>query len=746
MKVDEEMKQLSEVPRPENSVGFLLKAEIAEDVPANVGGLGDKRTDSFVVDRTADGALIHNQRANLKPLRRKVAQYADPEKKTKKGERKNLSLVAPLEHLRLANLADLSDGWLRPDALDPSDLIWVELWAGGGALASPEHRERVGAALQEFLGRHELAPAQLRPFSATEHDIYMLRLTGAALMELPIQLPDVYHLTPPERPSIPELIDPQTGPDVPPVDEPDASASTVAVLDTGVAERHPLLERAILAPGGSSIPGESSAGDAHGHGTKMAGVATYGNLAHLLGDGNAIKGRCFLQNQRILRGDDSPEPEFMLDRTQDAVLDAEAKAASRRIFNLSVGAPTSRPGDRTAWGSAVDQLAYHEGNGRLISVAAGNEPMLGWPQPGDYPARNLAAGLASPAEAMNAITVGAVTDLDSVEGKDSERSAFAAKGQLSPASRCDVGGARPIKPDVVAEGGNLSTDGTDSRRDATMQVLATSHQHATGPWLALTGSTSAATAEVSGALAEIWAANPTKWPQTIRALLIHSARWNSAMWDQFSNRADRLRAFGYGRPNTVAASYSILERPTLILEEKIYSERKVGGGREMHLVKLPMPDEELAALGDSEVEISVTLSYFIEPNESRFRRYQSAGLRWGIQRPLEDEDGFRKRINRLEREQAEGYENSSEDLPWEVGPQARSRGTVQSDRARVTAAELTGGRMIAVWPVAGWWRDRDLREDVPIAYSLVVTIDAGEAEVDLYTPILNEISILTEVR
>jgi Subtilase family len=742
------MQQLATLPRPENSVGFLLKAGITEGVDANIGGLGDKRTESVVVDRTADGALVHNRNADLRPLRRKVAQYADPELTTKKGERKNLRLVAPLESLRLATLADLSDGWLSPATLDPAESVWVELWAGGGTLAPEEHRERVKLALQEFLRSHELAFDRLDPFTATEHDIYMLQLTGVALMDLPVQMPDVYHLTPPERPSVPELLNPHTGPGVPQVDEPDADASTVAVLDTGIAERHPLLATTMLAAGSSSIPGEESAADQHGHGTRMAGVVAYGDLAVPLAGGDALVSRCRLQNHRVLYGGEPQptHPEFMLDRTRDAVLEAETVDAARRLFNLSVGAPTTQPGERTAWGGAVDQLAYHEGRGRLISVAAGNEPLHCNPRPGDYPARNLAVGLCSPGEAVNAITVGAVTDFDVVEEGDPARRPLAVKGQLSPASRCDAGGTRPIKPEVVAEGGNLSTNGTDALPDAAMQVLTTSHEHAVGPWLGLTCATSAATAEVSGILAEIWNANPTRWPQTIRGLLIHSARWTPAMHAQLSARRDRLRAFGYGRPDSVAASRSILERPTLILEQRLYPERRVGNGREMHLVKLPMPEEELAALADSPVEISVTLSYFIEPNENRFRRYQSAGLRWGLQRPLESEDDFRKRINRLERDQAQEYENTSEDLPWEIGPQARSRGTVQSDRARVTATELTGGRAIAVWPMAGWWRDRGLREDVPIAYSLIVTIDAGEAEVDLYTPILNEISIQTEVR
>jgi hypothetical protein len=746
-RVDEEMKRLAERPRPESSVGFLLKAEIAEGVNANVEGLGDKRTQSFVVDRTPDGALVHNQRGNLRPLRRKVEQYGDPEQTTEKGERKNLRLVAPLENLRLADLADLSDGWLSPATLDPDDAIWVELWAGGGALGSDEHRERVKTAIGEFLQRHQLASGQFDAFAATEHDIYMLELTGAALMDLPMEIPDVYHLTPPERPSVPDLLDPHTGPPMPEVDEPAGDVSVVAVLDTGIAERHPLLAPMMLAVGSSSVPGEGSAADQNGHGTRMAGIVAYGNLADPLAMGGSLSGRCRLQNHRILRGGETEptQPEFMLDRTRDAVLEAENVGASRRVFNLSVGAPTRRPGDRTAWGSAVDQLAYREGAGRLIAVAAGNEPLHGRPRPGDYPARNLTVGLASPAEAINAITVGAITDLDAVDGGDPKRSPLATKGQLNPASRCDVGGARPIKPEVVTEGGNLSTNGTDTRLDAGMQMLTTSHEHAVGPWLALTCATSAATAEISGVLADIWNANPSRWPQTVRGLLVHSARWTTPMRAQFPARPDRIRAFGYGRPDAQAASRSILERPTLILEQNLYPERRDGGGREMHLVRLPMPEEEIKALGDSPIEISVTLSYFVEPNENRFRRYRSAGLCWGIQRPLEEEDHFRQRINRLEREETESYEDNSEDLPWEIGPVARGRGTVQSDRARVPASELTGDRAIAVWPVSGWWRDRGLREDVPIAYSLIVTLDAGEAEVDLYTPILNEISIQTEV-
>jgi hypothetical protein len=632
-------------------------------------------------------------------LRRKISDYADPDQWTKGGKPKNLRLVAPLEGLRLATIADLSDGWLRPDVLVPQEQTWVELWARGGRLASEDERDRVRNALIEFLAKHESGQIDLSEmFMATEHDIYMVQLTGAALMDLPNELPDVYHVTPPERPNIPEMLDPYGGVDLPEVEDPLESASTVVILDSGIAERHPLLEPSLLTRGVSVIPRDGSPDDAHGHGTRMAGVAAYGDLGQILGQSDPVRSRATLQNHRILSGHDNPGPEFMLDRTRDAILAAETVDVPRRLFNLSVGAPPAVPGDRTAWGAAVDQLAYDQGGGRLISVAAGNEPMHGYPVPSEYPARNLAVGLTSPGEAVNAVTVGAVTDFDSVDGTDPARTPFALKGQLGPSSRCDVGGSRAIKPDVVAEGGNLSTNGTDAHADASLQVVTTSIRHAAGPWLELTGATSAATAQISGDMAEIWEANPTRWPQTIRGLLIHSARWTASMQSQFPERRDRLRAFGYGRPNIDAARRSILERPTLILEHLIYPERKLSAGHEMHFVDLPMPDSELGALGGAQVEISVTLSFFVEPNESRIRRYLGASLKWGIQRPLENKEDFARRVNQLEREKVDSYETTAEDLPWDIGPEARSRGSVQSDRATLSASELVGGRAIGMWP------------------------------------------------
>jgi hypothetical protein len=481
----------------------------------------------------------------------------------------------------------------------------------------------------------------------------------------------------------------------------------------------------------------------------MAGLAAYRDLGASLGTGGPIAARCRLQNVRIFSGNEHADPDPMLERTQDAVLEAEQVPAARRIFNLSIGAQTSMPGGSTPWSVAVDRLAY-AGGGRLFCVAAGNVPVAGLPAPSDYPNANLSSGLTSPGESLNALTVGAITDLTVMDESADGRVPVATAGQLNPSSRCDVGRSRAVKPDVVIEGGNLSADATACRQDKAMQLLTTSHEHAIGPWLTTASMTSAATAKVAGLAAEIWQANPTRRPETIRGLLVHSARWTPGMRAQFPDPRNLLRAVGYGTPSADSARWSEYSRPTAIFEGQIHPLRKLKlpdgtKGREMHFHSLPLPNNELEALAEADLELAVTLSYFAQPNETRGVRYVSAGLRWEMQRPLEPEVDFRKRINRLEREDGEKFSSDAERIPWELGPKARGRGTVQSDHAHLPASDLLGSRAIAVWPVQGWWDDRKIKGDPALRYSLIITIDAGDTDVNLYTPILNKISVLTEV-
>lgn len=56
--------------------------------------------------------------------------------------------------------------------------------------------------------------------------------------------------------------------------------------------------------------------------------------------------------------------------------------------------------------------------------------------------------------------------------------------------------------------------------------------------------------------------------------------------------------------------------------------------------------------------------------------------------------------------------------------------------------DLANKGAVVVYPVAGWWknrRDYD-QSDLGVDYSLVVSIESPEVEVDLWTPVAQQIA------
>ena len=89
----------------------------------------------------------------------------------------------------------------------------------------------------------------------------------------------------------------------------------------------------------------------------------------------------------------------------------------------------------------------------------------------------------------------------------------------------------------------------------------------------------------------------------------------------------------------------------------------------MQIHSLPWPQESLETLGETPVEMRVTLSYFIEPNPSRRGvrsryRYESHGLRFDVKRPLESIDAFRGRISAAARDDQYVTSKSGNDPSW----------------------------------------------------------------------------------
>jgi hypothetical protein len=174
--------------------------------------------------------------------------------------------------------------------------------------------------------------------------------------------------------------------------------------------------------------------------------------------------------------------------------------------------------------------------------------------------------------------------------------------------------------------------------------------------------------------------------------------------------------------------------------------------KDMHLYELPWPKEVLESLGETELTMRVTLSYFIEPSpgevgwKNRYR-YQSHGLRFDLNAPLENRRQFLVRLNRAARDEGEQRETSSDGEKWRIGSQGRVRGSMHSDIWKGQAAELASCNLVGVYPVIGWWRERPWLNcwSKQTRYSLIVSIHAPEVDVDIYTPVAIQTAVQVPV-
>ena len=148
----------------------------------------------------------------------------------------------------------------------------------------------------------------------------------------------------------------------------------------------------------------------------------------------------------------------------------------------------------------------------------------------------------------------------------------------------------------------------------------------------------------------------------------------------------------------------------------------------------------------------VTLSYFVEPSPSRrgWRQkysYASHGLRFELQSPLENQQQFIERVNRDASDDEDHVSRpSSGSDRWMIGADQRNLGSLHQDIWEGSGQELAACNSIAVYPVGGWWKRnaRKDRLDLPVRYSLVVSLRTSQEGVDLYTPIANELRIPIE--
>ncbi len=660
----------------------------------------------------------------------------------------------------------------------PDDAAWWEVWLRKST------RGQELARWLEFAQHQEMAVSDRR-LEFDDRTVVLVHATSDQLASSLDVLDDIAEVRGAKEPAgffVDETVDSQAqwGRDLEGrIQAPDDDAPAVCLLDTGVTRAHPLIapilqvdDRYAVVPAWG-VEDDGGPLEAHGHGTAMAGIAAFGDLAKLLAGRHQVRLGHRLESVKILPpiGFGVNHPDLYGAVIATAVSYPESRASRRRrVFSLAVTSKDKRDrGQPTSWSAAVDALAsgrsfdttkqglvYFEGEDperRLFVVSSGN---VSAPEV-NHLDRSDAEPVHDPAQAWNALTVGAYTErCDCHDPNFASWKPLANSGELSPWSSTSVGFANPwpIKPDVVAEGGNLLVDASGEMLAAPDLCLLTTGHRPMQKLFVPTWATSPASAAVSRLCAMVIAEYPELWPETVRGLVVHSAEWTPVMRTHLAGagpsktrRAKLVRRYGFGVPNLARALRSANDALTLVAQGTIHPFDD-GKMREMHMFTLPWPQATLEALADTPVRLRVTLSYFVEPNPARRgwqkrHRYQSHGLRFDVKGATESPEELRKRLNQLALDEEEARPTGAVDDAWFLGARARNTGSIHSDTWSGTAADLAERGVIAVYPVTGWWKDQKKRDRSAYGarYALVVSIETPGVETDIWTPVAQEIGV-----
>ena len=251
----------------------------------------------------------------------------------------------------------------------------------------------------------------------------------------------------------------------------------VCVLDTGVNNNHSLISPYIPASG-MTVNNTWGASDDKGHGTNMAGIVLYNDLKRYLISNEQFNLNHTIESVKILPPESLDKTDVGLygALTEQASLLAEIGApTTKRVYCMAITDSTgsTNDGQPSSWSGAIDQMTSSSTK-KLFIISAGNVSPHELADKG-YPDTCLFRSVEDPAQAWNALTVGAYA-YDAVVNPNpltKNYHAVAQAGELSPYSTTSYvwGKEWPIKPEVVCDGGNVITDGAFYSSDEDLSRL-----------------------------------------------------------------------------------------------------------------------------------------------------------------------------------------------------------------------------------------------------------------------------------
>ena len=564
-------------------------------------------------------------------------------------------------------------------------MLDVELWPLEN---SHQIRQQAWKAFENWLTKHNIKI--LDQIKKPELTLYRVRCT-AKQADILLRHRDVRSIDLPPNFALERSIVFQDIQKIPNIQAPSTRAPSVVVLDSGIAEGHPLLKAAV-GEAKSFLPNEGPH-DENGHGTHVAGLALYGDFEKHLRTGTFVPA-LRLYSGRILDKDNENVTGFVEKQIEEAVR-YFSKEHGCKVFNLSFG-DTNKPymgGHLKGLSVTLDMLSRELGV--LFVVSSGNHRItenspngLEWQT--QYPTYLLRDDwrIIEPAPALNVLTVGSLvrhnqTFNSQCNPGDLTELPIAHPDQPSPFTRtgCSIDGA--IKPELMAHGGNwaLNKYSNFDLVDSGIGVVSTSHQFASGHPFAVDVGTSMAAPQVAHMAASVFHEHPDATANFVRAQLCLNAVLPGASQQLIDQYKELKYACGYGQVDETALHRSLENAVTLIAEGKIENKRH-------HFYEIPLPQDFTSGGRKRLREIAVALAYTPPIRSTRIKyRATRIDFRLVVARDLEHVSTMFNKAT-----QKEDHQHIKEMTGATVGREARSKGTVQAD----------------------FWRFKQLKEDSPI--------------------------------
>jgi subtilisin family serine protease len=607
-------------------------------------------------------------------------------------------------------------------------IVDVELWP----LERANEREQLCTAFERWTA--DKAMTVLDKVKRSSLILYRIRVAAASVESELLQHRDVRLVDLPPRYRLETVLLEVDAQRLGAVPAPPDNAPGVVVLDSGIVTNHPLLGAAV-GDAQSFLP-DHDENDEHGHGTAVAGLALYHDVA-ACAENQAFVPELRIFSGRVL-GADGRNATGLLENQISAAVDYFMEQYGARVFNLSVGDDRKpyRGGHVRGLAVTLDELARSKGI--LFIVPAGNYTADDQPPRwrAEYPRYLLDrddARLLDPAPALNVLTVGGLARYEASRqaqryADDPAQQCVARRDQPSPFTRTGPGPMRALKPELVEYAGNYAVDMRDGaetlKLNALLGEVSLSHAFAQGNLLVDRSGTSFAAPKIAHLAAKLLAEYPAASANLVRALLVASAEVPEAARQLGLEEEDLRRLVGYGRPSEAPSRYSTERRVTLIAEDGL-------GEDAHHFYEIPLPADFLER-GRRERILTVALAHtpLVRTTRADYR-----GSKFGFHvvpgASLDEVTKVFKKTKKAERE-----DMIAEVRKPDVGPQARSRGTVQAARygLRQLADSLRTGKLFVVVTrqIPSWARNMAEEE----AYAIVVTLeDRSGNDVRLYTQV-----------